>query len=161
CDTQAPAAEALAPFAAEFCKLLPDLGTLLPTISPSPPLEPELEKRLLFHTLTQFILQRPAPALLVIEDIHWSDDISLEFLLRLAARIGPGRIRWLLPDRLDEAHADTALPHFLAELDRRRLAVELTLGRLSREDVERMIRSIFAQERPIRAEFVEALYALT
>jgi len=83
---------------------------------------------------------------IVIEDIHWCDDTSLEFLLhfarRIASRNAPQPVLLLLTYRSDEVHP--ALQHFLAELDRARLATELNLGRLAAVEVGEMIRAIFS-----------------
>src|SRR5581483_10418159 len=62
--------------AAELVKLLPELAVRLPHVMPSSPLQPEQEKRRLFQVLTDFFTQVAAiqPLLLIIEDLHWSDD---------------------------------------------------------------------------------------
>src|SRR4029079_16990672 len=65
----------------------------------------------------------------------------------------------LLTYRSDET--PPGLAHFLAGLDRERLAVELRLPRLTPADVDAMLRAIFDLPRPVRAEFLEAIYALT
>ncbi len=144
--------------APELVKLLPELATRLPDLAPSPPLEPEQEKRRLFEALTQFFMRlaapdrvqhperrgaesKDAPRLVIIEDLHWSDDTSLEFLLSFARRIASLPILLLLTYRDDEVHP--SLSHFLAGLDRERLATELALTRLSRAEVDAMIQVIF------------------
>ncbi len=151
----------LGPTGPELVKLVPELATLLPDVRPSPALEPEQEKRRLFEVLTQVVVGRSAagPLLVIIEDLHWSDDISLEFLLHLARRIAGLPVLLLLTYRSDEVRP--SLRHFLAQLDRERLAVELSLPRLALAEVEGMLRAIFDMRRPARLEFVEALYALT
>lgn len=69
----------LAPHAPELIKLLPELARRLPDVTATPILEPEQEQRRLFHTLTQFFtsLATASPVLLIVEDLHWSDDTSL------------------------------------------------------------------------------------
>ena len=54
-----------------------------------------------------------------------------------------------------------SLRRFLAGLDRERCAAELELPRLTRGEVEAMIGTIFEQTRPVRADFVDAIFALT
>ncbi len=149
------------PAAPELVKLLPELATLLPDLVPTTSLEPEQEKRRLFQALAQFLVRLAArqPLFVVVEDLHWSDDTSLEFLLYLARRIASQPILLLLTYRSDEAQP--GLSHFLAGLDRERLATELALTRLTSVEVDEMLRAIFGLTRSVRAEFLDALYALT
>jgi len=152
---------ALGVAAPELSWLLPDLTGHRAGLAPPAPLEPEQEKRRLFHALTQFILGLAAaqPVLVVIEDLHWSDESSLEFLLHLVRRAAATPLLLLLSYRSGED--SPGLRHFRAELDRGRLARELELMRLTRAGVEAMLQAIFAPNRPIRADFLDALYALT
>ena len=73
----------------ELVKLLPELTQTLPNITPTSQLPSELEKRRLFESLVQFFSRLAAdrPLLLIIEDIHWSDETSLEFLYLFARRL--------------------------------------------------------------------------
>ncbi len=150
-------------FAPELVKLLPELTTLLPDLTLSPALEPEQEKRRLFLALIQFFTHLAArqPTLVIIEDLHWSDDTSLEFLLYLARRIAAQPILLLLTYRSDDAQEHPALSHFLAEVDRERLASEWVLPRLSSVEVDTMIQTIFELGRPVFTEFLEPIYTLT
>jgi predicted ATPase/DNA-binding CsgD family transcriptional regulator len=147
----------------ELIKLLPEVATRLPEFTPTPALEPESEKQRLFNALAQFFTGAAAsegvPLLIVIEDLHWSDDSSLEFFLRLARRIVSQPIFFLLTYRIDETHPP--LNHFLVELDREHLAIELMIQRLTMAEVNGMLRAIFALDRPVSAEFQQTLHALT
>ena len=151
----------LGPSAPELVNLLPELAILLPNLTTSPPLAPEQEKRRLFEALKQVItrLSATSPLLLLIEDVHWSDDTSLEFLLYLARHLVSHPILLVLTYRSEELHP--ALTRFLAALDRTRLATEFTLIRLSIDEVEAMIRTILHLPPPARIDFLEAIYALT
>jgi DNA-binding CsgD family transcriptional regulator len=151
--------EPLKPFASEFVKLVPELGTLLPEAIASSPLEPTQEKLRYFQTLNNFISAESRGSLIIIEDIHWCDDTSLEYLLHFAHRIANISSLLLLTYRNDELNP--SLDHFLADLDRARLASEMALNRLSQKDVEAMIAAIFGQEQPVKPEFGEAIQALT
>src|SRR6266568_610848 len=164
----AAGASELAPFARELHQLLPDLVPLPPDgegqfIGPSPPVssDPEQEKRRLFTALTQFFTGQATkqPVLLIIEDIHWSDDTSLEFLHALARRCPAHPLLILLTYRSDEVRP--ILRHFLAQLDRERLAEEISLSRLTRSGVEAMLRAIFALPRSVRLELPDSIYTLT
>jgi DNA-binding CsgD family transcriptional regulator len=150
----------LAPFARELHQLLPDVVPLPPDPVLPSSLDPEQEKRRLFAALAQFFTDQAKrqPLLLVIEDIHWSDNISLEFLHYLA-RYRPTQSLLLLTYRSDEVHP--GLKHFLAQLDRERLAQEISLAPLTQSEVNAMLRAIFALPRSARLELPESIYALT
>ena len=153
-------AEALKPYSSELVKLLPELSTLLPDTKAASPLEPEQEKRQCFQVLNHLLIGTDGlPRLIIFEDLQWCDDTSLEFLLSFARRLPSLSILLLLTYRSDEVHPE--LGHFLAELDRARLAFEINLNRLPAPDVEEMIRAIFEQQRPVQTEFVQAIYSLT
>jgi len=147
--------------ASDLVKLLPELVTRLPELVPAPTLEPQQEKHRLFESLGQFFsgLAVQHPVLVVVEDLHWSDETSLECLLRLAHRVASQPIFFLGTYRADEVSA--ALTHFLVELDRGRLATELVLSRLSLDEVDAMLRAIFEVNRAIRMEFLKTIYAQT
>lgn len=150
------------PVAPELVKLLPTLGRLLPDLPPAPALEPEQEKRRLFRALADFLTglaSTDRPLLLIIEDVHWSDDASLEFLLYFARRIATAPVLLVLTYRSDEVHP--ALGHFLAMLDRERLAAEIALARLAPDEVDAMLRAIFRAGAPLHREFAAAVAALT
>ena len=154
-------ADFLGSAASPLVRLLPEIDHLLPRSAPTPGLEPEQEKRRLFHALTQVFTQLSAkqPLLVIVEDLHWGDEASLEFVLHLARRTAEQPTLLLLTYRSDELHP--SLSHFLAQLDRERLASELTLPRLTLSETDTMIRAIFDQQRPVRAEFLNSIHELT
>jgi predicted ATPase len=83
----------------------------------------------------------------------------LEVLLYLARRLEPHPILLLLTYRSDEVHP--SLAHFLALLDRERVATELALSRLTASEVDAMMRAILELNRPVPAGFLDLMYALT
>ncbi len=154
----------LRPFAREFAQLIPDLVHMLPESAPLPPLpllEPEQEKRRLFEALTRWFtgLATKQPVLLIIEDVHWSDDTSLEWLHYLARRCAAHPLLLLVTYRSDEVLS--SLSHWLTQLDRERLTQEFLLARLSRSDLDGMLRAIFALSRSRQLELPDLLYTLT
>ncbi|HUG13975.1 MAG TPA: AAA family ATPase [Thermomicrobiales bacterium] len=154
-------ADVLGPAGPELVKLLPELAFSVPGLVPSPALEPEQEKRRLFEAIIHVAtrLSERMPLLIVIEDLHWCDDVSLEFLTRFVRRIGDQPSLLALTYRGDEAASN--LRELLGGVRRERLATELVLQRLDPDDVERMVRAIFQQAQPIRANFLHALVELT
>ena len=97
--------------------------------------------------------------MLIIEDLHWCDDTSLEFLHYLARHSTDHPLLLLMTYRSDEIRP--ALASWLAQLDRERLAHEYLLSSLSRNDVDAMLQAIFDLQRRVPSETLNALYELT
>ena len=157
-------ADLLGALAAELIKLLPELALAIPNLHPTPALDLEAEKRRLFETLVQFLIKltqgpRAAPLLLILEDLHWCDETSLDFLLLLARRVTTHPVFVLATYRHEEISPH--LRRLLAQLGRGRLAHEVVLAPLTQSDVSTMLHAIFDLRRPVRAEFLEAIYTLT
>jgi len=127
-------ADELAPFAPELYPLLPDLPPPA-TVIPTPAADPEHEKRRLFAALAQLVLRDAArrPIVLIIEDLHWSDPASLDFLLFLARQAASMPVLLIGTYRSDEI--GPALRHYLMQLDRTRQAHEVVLAPLTPADV--------------------------
>jgi DNA-binding CsgD family transcriptional regulator len=148
--------------------LLPDLLPLSPDLASQPPPDPEHEKSRLFAAMAQLFLQLAAkqPVLLIIEDLHWCDETSREFLYYLARHCAASPLLAVLTYRSDEVQP--GLSHFLAHLDRERLAQELALAPLTRSDTSAMLQAIFALRRSVfmmpplaQRDLLDAMYALT
>ena len=151
-------AQALGSQASELAVILPELASL----PGSAALPSTISNRYrLFHALEKIIfgLAAQAPLLVVVEDIHWSDDASLDFWLHLAQRLRTWPLVLLVTYRSeDEA---TSLTHFLVGLSRARLADELVLAPLTLEETDAMQRAIFHLERPVSPEFLRTIFQLT
>jgi DNA-binding CsgD family transcriptional regulator len=151
----------LRPLASEIVKIIPELALTVPDLVPTPALEPETEKRRLIEALIQYFIRLSAtqPLLIILEDLHWSDKISLDFLNLFARRLVAHPILLLASYRQEEASSH--LTQLLVQFDRERLAREITLAPLARADVDAMLRAIFELSHPIQAEFMNLLFPLT
>jgi DNA-binding NarL/FixJ family response regulator/Flp pilus assembly protein TadD len=152
------------PLLGELVRLLPDLEPLFPQLVPSPrppTLDPEQQKRRLFTVLTKFLAAQPAqhPILLIIEDLHWCDENSLELLLYLVRHSKSEAVTFIFTYRSEELSSN--LYHWLAQLDREGLALELALERLSQAEVDAMLQAILAAPHPFATELTNSLYKLT
>ena len=89
------------------------------------------------------------PLLLVLEDLHWADDTSLELLAVLARRVPREPILLLGTYRDDEVSRRPRLP-----AERARSAAGLRWSSAStvspRDEVAAMLRAIFELDRPVR-----------
>ncbi|HEY3228764.1 MAG TPA: AAA family ATPase, partial [Roseiflexaceae bacterium] len=143
-------ANALAP-------LLP--GLELPALRPTG--DPQSEKRRLFEAIERVI--RPPAAqrcrVLVLEDLHWSDQSSQELLAHLARAVEHDPILILASYRGDELHRRHPLTQLIAQLTREGRAYEVRLPPLTREELAAMLEATL--ERPLPSAFVDALYART
>jgi DNA-binding NarL/FixJ family response regulator len=151
--------ELLGPLGSEVVKLLPELGPV--GLEPSAVLEPEAEKRRLCEALVQFVARRAEarPLVVVLEDLHWSDEASFDVLHLLARRAKDLPVLLLGSYRSEEI--PSSLRHLLAQLDRERLARELVLRPLTPGEVALMLRAILRLDRPVRGELLDSVYALS
>ncbi len=132
----------LAPLLPEPVQHLPELASL----SPLSPLDPEQEQRRLFAQLSDVFLRATAsqPLLLVIEDLHWSDENTLEFLHFFARKTAGHRLLVVLTYRNDEIHQP--LRSWLSQFDRERQRQEVALEPLSRANTETFLQTILRGE---------------
>src|SRR3989440_7469115 len=154
----------LTSFAQEFSRFLPDVAPLIPEHTPlvvPSSLDPEQEQRRLFALLLHFFTRAAIrqPLLFIVEDLHWSDETSLELLLYLARGCRHLPILFVLTYRSDEVSAE--LRHGLAEFDREHLAQDFSLQRLARADVDAMLQAIFAMHQAVHTGLLESIYQLT
>jgi predicted ATPase len=81
--------EALSTAAGELTRILSGPPAPWPEPGISQSIEPEREKRRLFHALASLLAQLSTQEriCLVIEDLHWCDETSLEFFTNLARQV--------------------------------------------------------------------------
>lgn len=89
----------------------------------------------LANLLTGLAAERPA--VVIVEDLHWSDDVTRAVALRLA-RTAPDGLLLLLTYRSDDVGRAHPLRTVMAELDRARLTTRLDLARLGVAEVREM-----------------------
>ncbi|WP_432855349.1 ATP-binding protein [Amycolatopsis sp. CA-161197] len=78
---------ALNPVIGALAPLLPEVAAYLPP--PPPPLsDPGADRHRVFRAAVA-LLDRVGPLLLVLEDVHWADPVTLDFLAFLAAHLPP------------------------------------------------------------------------
>jgi len=145
----------------ELVALFPELRSIFPNAPARQALDPEEDRRRLFHAFTEAIhaLGGVQPVLLVIEDVHWSDDATLDLMLHLARGITSHPISLVLTFRSDEI--GPRLRRLLADFDRARCASEVELRPLDVPDVSTMMQSIFGPQVAFGTPFVGALHGLT
>jgi DNA-binding SARP family transcriptional activator len=133
-----PALLALEPaWRAELARLFPEIAVAgLPPASDN--------ARRLFESMTYLVgaLAANQPVLLVLEDMHWADEMSLRLLSFLGRRVHPWPVLVMATAREEEIVDVDALRQALAELRGEGHFAELVLSPLSRPDTSALVRSI-------------------
>ena len=76
----------LEPAAAELAAVFPERRPVLPDVEPAASADPDADKRRLFHALARTVtsLAHTQPVFIAFEDVHWSDDATLDLVFHLA-----------------------------------------------------------------------------
>lgn len=140
---------------AELARLLPDLG---PGAGGEADAEraPAAQARLfeqLLGTLTR--LARQAPAVLVIEDLHWADRSTGDFIAFLVRNTRRERLALIASYRSEELHRRHPLGPFVIELQRSGRAVRVELRPFIRDELAEQLTAILAA--PPEAALVDRL----
>lgn len=124
---------------AELARLFPEVAT------PGLPRSAETGSYLrLFEAMVRCVERRAArqPLLLILEDLHWADELSLRLLSFLGRRVRawPGLVVGTV--REEELADASVLRHVLEELRRADCLVELTLPPLSQPETVALVRAL-------------------
>ena len=112
--------EQLAPiWVSEALRLAPGLRGRLPEFSPAP-LHPAEESARMTEALVNALsaLGRIAPHLIIVDDVHWADQDTLDVLAQLGSRLTGSRMLVMLLYRSEEGRGDHKVWDVLRGLDR-------------------------------------------
>jgi DNA-binding CsgD family transcriptional regulator len=161
-DHDAPAA-ALLDVARNLARMtdLGDLGqTILAWVGGAA--APTVHRRVLVaQTVDRLLEVASTPAVLLFEDLQWADELTLEMLGELARRARETPLLLIGTYRSDELARDAALRGWRSRLVTQRVAEEVRLGRLSRDETALVTTSILGTGLPAPREVVDAVYART
>lgn len=144
----------------------PDLAQAFPELGTGGQAAGSPEMQRLSFSFRAFFsaLAQEAPLVLVLEDLHWSDEASLALVQHLARELQRAPALVLATYRTDEMHRRHPLARVIAALQRERLVDEIVLRRLEPEQLTEMIRSTFGgaeREPTVSPEFRDAIFART
>ncbi len=131
---------------AELARLLPELRARIPHLPSPMPGDPEEVRLRLFEALTQAIFTLAAgvhPAVLCLDDLHWADQTTLEWLGYLAARLGGRRLVVLATYRIEEAEIVRDVRHHLRRVGG---LTEIHLHGLPVEDIRHLLQHLFGSQ---------------
>ena len=142
--------EALGDVAAEIARIAPALRRAFPDIPPPVELPPELARRYVWNSFSEFIgrAARDEPLMLVLEDLHWADESTLLLTDYLTPLLPDMPVLVLGTYRDVEVDLHHPLARVIGQLARRRLVERVSLGRLSYDGVRAMLRALAGQPAP-------------
>jgi tetratricopeptide (TPR) repeat protein len=123
--------------------LRPELARLLPEIAgtAAPPGEGR-DARLIFESVTHVIgdLGMRHPLLVILEDLHWADEMSARLLAFAGRRLGDRPVMFVVTTREEELADAPALRQAIDDLRREGRLTTLALRALSRADTLELVR---------------------
>lgn len=154
-------AHVLEPAAIELVALFPELRSIFPDAATGTTADPDLGRRRLFHALAHAVgrIAQTQPVVLAFEDVHWSDDATLDLIFHLVRSEASHPVAVVLTRRPDEG--GSRLAQLVAELERARVLTEIPVRALGRDDVDEMLRAIFGAQAGPGGDFVDLLHGLT
>ncbi len=145
--------------AASIAEIVSQVREKLPNLEPPPTLEPEQARFRLFDSITTFLktTAQSRPLMLVLDDLHWSDQPSLLLLQFLARQLGGAHLLVVGTYRDVELSRQHPLSETLAQLSREPVFQRELLRGLSPEDAGRFIEATTGvQPHPRLAETIYA-----
>ncbi len=114
----------------------PPAASFPPTVA-----RPEEERWHTTEALVQVLLAvgQPKPALIVLEDIHWCDDDTMQVLVQIGDRLIDSNVLICLSYRRQEARRSPAIWRGLAELEAKPGSGRQVLGPLDVDDVRQLV----------------------
>lgn len=143
----------------------PHMMRLLPDqpgdVSSATGASPQEEQQRLFWAVTGFLqaISETAPVAVLLDDLHWADDASLELLQHLARHTRAHRVLLLGAYRDVEIGRQHPLGRALLDLDREYLVERVPVGRLDREGTVGLISDRMGQD--LSDGFTELVYRHT
>jgi DNA-binding CsgD family transcriptional regulator len=120
-------------------------------------------RRLLVLDVAEILagIGRAGPAIVTLEDLHWSDDLTLEIVEALARRLVDVPLLVVGTYRSDELFPRVPMRAWRSRLISQRQAEEVRLSRLSATDTARMTTLIVESGLPVPRDVAAAVHART
>jgi DNA-binding SARP family transcriptional activator/predicted ATPase len=159
-DREGEVLEALGPlWRKELTRFLPELN-VPGGLDPGP-----VDYRQLFETVAQLLRQLVVrqPLMLVLEDLHWGDEMSLRLLSFVGRRLRSWPILIVGTAREEDLATAPVLRRTLEDLRRDTILTEVRLDPLSRDDTRTLVRSLSGAERDQAAitELAEQVWVIS
>ncbi|HZB77689.1 MAG TPA: AAA family ATPase [Solirubrobacteraceae bacterium] len=128
----------------QLARLLPQLGAAGAPMAGLAATGERLGQAHLFEVLLGVLgrLAEARPLVLAIEDIHWADPSTLDFLAFLIANVRRERLALVCSYRTDELHRQHALRPFLAQHERRSDVARVELDPFTLDELHALVEAI-------------------
>lgn len=125
--------------------------------------DPMRRRRLLVLDVAELLagLAADGPVLIQLEDLHWSDDLTLEVIEAVARRVGDGPLLVVGTYRSDELHPRGAMRAWRARLVAQRMVEEVRLGRLGAQETATMTALLLGESLPVPQDVARAIHERT
>ncbi len=135
----------------ELARAFPDLASAAPA-APGAPDAGRFAQSRMFEVLLALLrrLSADVPTLLIVEDLHWADQSTRDFVTFFVRHARAERVALVATYRADEIHRGHPLRNLLAELGRHDHVERIELDRLTHDEVDRQLCGILG-EPPDRA----------
>jgi tetratricopeptide (TPR) repeat protein len=130
--------------AAELSTMVPSLRRTYADVPPVPEVPREQQRRLVFGAYIDTLRRatQQAPMVMLLDDLHWADEPSLQLLLHVAPQLASMRLLIVSTYRDVELDVQRPFAHTLEQLLRQRLATRVSLRRLPAESVQQMLAAL-------------------
>ncbi len=125
----------------QAAEVFPDLERYLDGAEPTRALRPDEEPTRMSEALVRVILAQGelAPTVIVLEDIHWADDDSMQVLVQLGSRLARSGVLLCLTYRRFEAEQSASVWKGILELEALASGTRMVLAPLSASEVRELI----------------------
>jgi predicted ATPase/predicted Ser/Thr protein kinase len=141
---------AMGEFAPEISVIVPSLRRAFPDIGPVPEVPAEQQRRLVFSAYLEYARRaaEKSPMVVLLDDLHWADDPSLQLMSHLAPQLSSMRLLVVGTYRDVELDVNRPFAKTLETLLRQRLASRISLRRLNESGVEQMLSAMSGSTPP-------------
>jgi tetratricopeptide (TPR) repeat protein len=147
--------------AAVLSLVFPALRRAFPDLGEAPSIPSEQQRLVVFNAYLDYFRRGTAksPVVMLLDDLHWADDPSLQLLQYIAPHVASMRLLIVGTYRDVELDEQRPFVRTMETLLRQRLASRLSMKRLSASGVEQMLVTMSGSTPP--RSLIEAVYAET